>query len=101
MYSSPSASPASYTGTTFGCSSDAASCEPRAERFVLRELGREELQRDIAFQPAVVCQVHDAHAAASQHALDVVARELLADPIADDRHSGSVDRKSTRLNSSH
>lgn len=67
--------------------------ESDAKPLVLRELGRQELQRHVAFQPQIVAEVDDAHASASQHALDAVARQLGADAIFGyDRHVSSVRR---------
>jgi hypothetical protein len=47
---------------------------------VLRYLGRDELERDVAFQTLVACPVDDAHPAATDQLLDRVAEELRADP---------------------
>src|SRR5262249_14531378 len=64
----PSASPASYTGTTLGWSRLAASRDspqqPIAEALVLREALRQQLQRDRAPQPGVAREIYLAHAAA-------------------------------------
>jgi hypothetical protein len=61
--------------------------ESPAEPLVFRKLRREELQRNLSIQPGVVGEVHDAHAAAAEHAFDAVARELGADPVLGcDRH---------------
>ncbi len=54
--------------------------EAVAERFVLGEVGGEELERDVALQALVLGQVDDAHAAAAEQGLDAVPGELGADP---------------------
>ena len=83
MYSCPSISPASWIGTTFGCSSEAATRDSRqealAERHVVGELRREQLQRDVSIEREVVRPVDDAHPAAAHQRLDAIAGELLAD----------------------
>ena len=72
MYSCPSISPASWIGTTFGCSSEAASRDSReealAERDVVGEMWREQLQRDVAVEREVVGAVDDTHPAAAERA---------------------------------
>ena len=50
--------------------------EPLPEAFVLGELGREHLERDLPLEPVVLGEVDDAHAAAAERALDPVARDL-------------------------
>ena len=68
----------------FGWSSEAASSrlaqEPLAERLVLGQLRREQLERDLPLQPQVLGQVDDAHPAPAEQRLDPVAGELGADP---------------------
>ena len=77
-------SPASWIGTTFGCSSDIASSVSREKRSrkrsIERELGRHQLQRDCPLQPQVVGAVDDAHPAAADQLVDPIADELGADP---------------------
>ena len=77
-------SPASWIGTTFGCSSDIASSVSREKRSrkrsIERQLGRHQLQRDRPFQPQVVGAVDDAHPTAADQLVDPIADELGADP---------------------
>ncbi len=47
--------------------------EPLAEALVLGELRREHLERDLALEPIVLGEVHDAHAAPPQRPFDAVA----------------------------
>ena len=50
-----------------------------AERHIVRELRREQLQCDVAIERQVVRPVDDAHPAAAHQRLDAIAGELLAD----------------------
>ena len=50
-----------------------------AERHVVRELRREQLQCDISVEREVVRPVDDTHPAAADQRLDAIAGELLAD----------------------
>jgi hypothetical protein len=54
--------------------------EPLAERYVLRQLRREQLQRDVAIEGEVARAVDDAHSAAAKNFVEPVASELGADP---------------------
>jgi hypothetical protein len=63
--------------------------KPLAKLSVLRDLWRQHLQRDVAFQSGVVGEEDDAHAASAQHALDAVPRQLRADPILGQKRHGS------------
>ena len=54
--------------------------EPLAESLVLGQLGREQLERDLALQARVVRPVDDAHAAPAEQRLDPIAEQLRADP---------------------
>jgi hypothetical protein len=69
--------------------------EAQAKALVLREAGRQELQRNLPLQPRIVGQIDDAHAPMAEHALDAVARKLGADPfLGYDGHRSRVRRRS-------
>ena len=53
--------------------------EALAERHVVREMRREQLQRDITVEREIVRAVDDAHPAAADQRLDPIAGELGAD----------------------
>ena len=77
--SSPSSSPAWWIGTTFGCRSETAirdsRAEPLAEGVVGGEVGGDHLQRDDVVERQVGRPVDDAHPAAAGDPLDPVAGE--------------------------
>ena len=52
------------------------SLEPRAERFVAGQVGRDHLERDETVERQLRGPVHDAHPAAPGHSLDPAAGEL-------------------------
>ena len=53
--------------------------EPLAKALVVRQLGREQLQRRGPLQPHLLGQVDDAHPAPAEQPFDAVARELAPD----------------------
>ena len=62
-----------------GCGQLRLAEEAFAERLVLGEGLGQKLERDPAFEPPVLREVHDAHTAPAQERLDPVAGELGAD----------------------
>ena len=56
--------------------------EALARNAVARQLGAEDLERDHAVESGVLRAIHGAHPAARDHALDLVAAELLTAPQA-------------------
>jgi hypothetical protein len=69
--------------------------EAPPETVVVRQLGREQLERDVAAEPRVVRAVDDAHPAAAEQRVDAVARQDGADSgvgARGPRHAPSVSR---------
>ena len=54
--------------------------EPLPEGVIGRQFGSEQLERHLALERSVVCQVHDPHPAAAQQCLDPVAGQHRANP---------------------
>jgi hypothetical protein len=69
--------------------------EAIAEALVLRELGRDQLERHLAVQSQILGEVDDAHAAPAEEGLDQVAGELGADAWIGGARA--VHRRSVRL----
>ena len=66
--------------------------KPLAERLVLGECGRQELERDPPLQARVLREEDHAHPAPAEQRLDPVAEELAADPKV--RRNGHASRVS-------
>ena len=65
--------------------------EARAKRRVVREIGRDDLQRDDAVRALLASAVDDAHAPATRDGLDDEAVDLRARPQQRAAHAGSLD----------
>ena len=65
--------------------------EARAKRRVVREVGRDDLQRDDPVGPLLAGAVDDAHAPAARDGLDDEAVDLRARPQQRAAHAGSLD----------
>ena len=62
--------------------------EARPEARIARELGREQLQRDLPAEPQVRRPIHDAHAAPTEELLDAIRPDAAANIV--DRRGGHV-----------
>ncbi len=72
-----------WIGTTFGCSSDAATRDSVRNRSrndtSPGEVRREQLERDVTVEREIACAVHHAHPAAADQRFQPVAGELRPD----------------------
>ena len=100
MYSRPSTSPASWIGTTFGCSSDAARRDSRRNRSrnetSSARSGAEQLQCDVTVEREVVGAIDDPHPPAAEQLLDPVAGEFTPDGQVNAYRHGRFRRPDTR-----